>query len=115
MNYLFNSMMTLHTNGIKTIQLNGKTVQIKPAFENADQAISEGVYIYKLFDFMMDFTFLPKGSRPEGYISPDEMADKDNPYYYGRLLFDTGNSWIYDGNQLTIDEQEALAEGILNN
>jgi hypothetical protein len=62
----------------------------------------------------MDFTYLPKFSGPEGYISPDEMSDKDNLYFLGRLLFDMENNWIYDGNKLTIAEQQSVASAILH-
>ena len=36
------------------------------------------------------------------------------PDYLGRILFDTNNYWIYDGETLTIAEQEQLAKFIIN-
>jgi hypothetical protein len=111
---LFETTMPYHQNRSKTIQLTGRTVQIKPVFETAEQALHDGVFIYKLFDFIMDFTYLPNWSRPKGYVSPNEMEDKDNPYYFGQLLFDTEGNWIYDGSELSINEQEQVAAAIIN-
>jgi len=106
--------MPVHQNRSRTVQLSGRTVQIKPTFETAKDALRDGVFIYKLFDFIMDLTYLPNWSRPKGYVSPDEVADKDNPYFYGRLLFDTDGNWIYDGKELSISEQEQVADAIIN-
>ena len=39
--------------------------------------------------------------------------DKD-PDYLGRILFDEKGYWIYDGDVLTIAEQEQLAKFIIN-
>lgn len=33
--------------------------------------------------------------------------------YFGRILFDMQNYWIYDGTILSIDEQEQLAKFII--
>lgn len=38
----------------------------------------------------------------------------DNPDYLGRILFDAKGYWIYDGETLTIAEQEQLAKFIVN-
>jgi len=35
--------------------------------------------------------------------------------YLGRILFDTEGYWIYDGDELTIDEQEQVARFIIYN
>ena len=37
-----------------------------------------------------------------------------NPDYLGRILFDRQGYWIYDGELLTITEQEQLAKFIIN-
>lgn len=41
-------------------------------------------------------------------------AFDDNPDYLGRILFDAKGYWIYDGETLTIAEQEQLAKFIIN-
>ncbi|MCJ8209747.1 hypothetical protein MUY27_08500 [Mucilaginibacter sp. RS28] len=41
-------------------------------------------------------------------------AFEDDADYLGRILFDTENYWIYDGEILTVDEQEQLAQFIIN-
>lgn len=42
------------------------------------------------------------------YIAFDEE-------YLGRILFDNEGFWIYDGNELMVDEQEALGKFIRYN
>jgi hypothetical protein len=37
-----------------------------------------------------------------------------NPEALGRILFDAGGYWIYDGDLLTIGEQEQIARFIIN-
>jgi len=41
-------------------------------------------------------------------------AYEEEPDYMGRILFDVQGFWIYDGETLTIDEQEQLAKFIIN-
>lgn len=41
-------------------------------------------------------------------------AYEETPDYLGRILFDTQGFWIYDGDILTISEQEQLAKFIIN-
>jgi hypothetical protein len=41
-------------------------------------------------------------------------AYEASPDYLGRILFDAKGYWIYDGNTLTITEQEQLAKFIIN-
>jgi hypothetical protein len=41
-------------------------------------------------------------------------AFDENPDYLGRILFDTQGYWIYDGETLTIAEQEQVAKFIIN-
>jgi hypothetical protein len=41
-------------------------------------------------------------------------AYEASPDYLGRILFDTNGYWIYDGNTLTVTEQEQLAKFIIN-
>jgi hypothetical protein len=43
------------------------------------------------------------------YTAFEETAD-----YLGRLLFDIQGYWIYDGDSLTIAEQEQVAKFIIN-
>jgi len=38
----------------------------------------------------------------------------DNPSYLGSILFDENGYWIYDGNDLSINEQEQIARFIIN-
>ena len=41
-------------------------------------------------------------------------AYDERPDYLGRILFDTQGYWIYDGEALTINEQEQVARFIIN-
>jgi hypothetical protein len=41
----------------------------------------------------------------EGYPLFDPLQER----FIGRILFDADDNWIYDGDQLTIHEQEDLA------
>ena len=41
-------------------------------------------------------------------------AYEPDPDYLGRILFDTHGYWIYDGETLTIAEQEQVAKFIIN-
>lgn len=41
-------------------------------------------------------------------------AYEEDPDYLGRILFDVKGYWIYDGEVLTITEQEQLAKFIIN-
>lgn len=40
-------------------------------------------------------------------------AHTEQPDYFGRILFDTQGYWIYDGDILTISEQEQVAKFII--
>lgn len=54
-----------------------------------------------------DFDDLLCGT-PETYELPDEK----NPDYLGRILFDNKGHWIYDGELLSVMEQEQIGEFI---
>ncbi len=41
-------------------------------------------------------------------------AFDEKPDYLGRILFDTQGYWIYDGETLSIAEQEQVAKFIIN-
>lgn len=41
-------------------------------------------------------------------------AFDESPDYLGRVLFDTQGYWIYDGEILTVVEQEQVAKFIIN-
>jgi hypothetical protein len=41
-------------------------------------------------------------------------AFDEQPEFLGRILFDRQNYWIYDGELLTISEQEQVAKFIIN-
>ena len=41
-------------------------------------------------------------------------AYDEQPEYLGRILFDVKGYWIYDGQTLTISEQEQVAKFIIN-
>jgi hypothetical protein len=43
-----------------------------------------------------------------GYALYDPIAEKT----LGRILFDAADNWVYDGELLTVDEQEELAGAI---
>lgn len=40
-------------------------------------------------------------------------AFEEQPAYMGAILFDSQGYWIYDGNELSVAEQEQVAEFIL--
>ena len=42
------------------------------------------------------------------------IAYEENPDYLGRILFDAQGYWIYDGEILTVTEQEQVARFIIN-
>ncbi|MDB5129345.1 hypothetical protein [Mucilaginibacter sp.] len=52
----------------------------------------------------------------EGRVLSYELytAFEENPDYMGRILFDTKGYWIYDGEILSVTEQEQLAKFIIN-
>lgn len=41
-------------------------------------------------------------------------AYEQTPDYLGRILFDQQGFWIYDGDALTVNEQEQLAKFIIH-
>jgi len=41
-------------------------------------------------------------------------AYDETPYYMGRIMFDAEGFWIYDGDVLTVVEQEQVAKFIMN-
>lgn len=41
-------------------------------------------------------------------------AFEKTPDYLGRILFDSNGYWIYDGEAISVDEQEQLAKFIIN-
>jgi hypothetical protein len=41
-----------------------------------------------------------------------EIADNKNPDYLGRILFDDDGHWIYDGDLLSLMEQEQIGDFI---
>jgi hypothetical protein len=41
-------------------------------------------------------------------------AYDERPTYFGRILFDAKGYWIYDGDDLTVPEQEQVARIIIN-
>lgn len=41
-------------------------------------------------------------------------AYEKDPEYFGRILFDVKGYWIYDGDILTVAEQEQAAKFIMN-
>lgn len=47
----------------------------------------------------------------DGYQLYDALQER----YIGRILFDMAANWIYDGNVLTVDEQEEVAGFISGN
>jgi hypothetical protein len=49
--------------------------------------------------------------RGEGYQLYDALGERS----IGRILFDAAANWIYDGNTLSIDEQEEVAGFISGN
>jgi hypothetical protein len=41
-------------------------------------------------------------------------AFDENPDYLGKILFDVNGYWIYDGEILSVEEQEQVARFIIN-
>ena len=56
------------------------------------------------------------GTENGGKVSSYELftAFDENPDYLGRILFDMQGYWIYDGETLTVTEQEQVAKFIIN-
>lgn len=106
--------MNLHFKTTRQIPLKDLTIETVPVFDDAAQALLDGAYVYKLFDFVMSLTYISKGSRPKGYVSPDELPDEENPYYYGKIIFDTDNNWVYEGCKLAIADQEKIVGAMLS-
>lgn len=52
----------------------------------------------------------------KGLVQSYELftAFEENPDYLGRILFDAQGYWIYDGEILSVTEQEQLAKFIIN-
>jgi len=73
----------------------GEIVRIVPQIENTGK-----VMCYKLY--------IAYGTLQ------DDLPDEKNPDYLGRILFDTEGYWIYDGNLLSVVEQEQLGKFIIN-
>jgi hypothetical protein len=42
------------------------------------------------------------------------IAYEPNPDYLGKILFDAQGYWIYDGDTLSVTEQEQVAKFIIN-
>ena len=86
----------------------GSTLVIKivPNFELQEEPLENGIVEYLLFkeDFgVFDLLSIP----PPGY-------QKRETDYLGRILFDSDHNWVYDGQALTVFEEEKLAEFICN-
>lgn len=43
-----------------------------------------------------------------------EMLDEQHPDYLGRILFDSQGDWVYEGEALSVIEQEQIGEFISN-
>jgi hypothetical protein len=56
------------------------------------------------------------GRENEGKVQSYQLyiAFDENPDYLGKILFDVHGYWIYDGEVLTVAEQEQLAKFIIN-
>jgi len=72
-------------------------LRIIPEFDDATEALIYGGLAFQLL--REDYVEAP------GYEAPKMES-------LGRLLFDHEENWIYDGDKLTIDEQEVAAEFI---
>lgn len=77
------------------------TLRVIPEFDNTSEALIYGGLAFRLFreDYGMFQLFHVEAP---GYEAPKVES-------LGRLLFDREGNWIYDGNRLTIDEQEEAA------
>jgi len=45
--------------------------------------------------------------------SPHELLGHDDPTFLGKILFDENGNWIYDGEILSIEQQESIVAHIL--
>ena len=82
-------------------------IRVVPNFELQEEPLEQGILEYLLYkeDFgMFDVVFSPA---PAGYVKPE-------PDYLGRILFDSDHNWAYDGEALTVFEEEQVAEFICN-
>jgi len=80
---------------VKRRQGPDEIVRVVPDMNNEDRALT-----YKLY--------VAYGNNTR------HLPDDKNPDYLGQILFDTEGYWIYDGNELTVTEQEQLAKFIIN-
>jgi hypothetical protein len=77
----------------KTIEFPGKAIKIIPNFDRIEEAMEEGVLTYHLYN-----------------VSEEDI---DN-FYFGKMLFDLEDNWIYEGETFSPIEQEKVADFILN-
>jgi hypothetical protein len=80
---------------VKRRQGPDEIVRVVPDMDNEDHALT-----YKLY--------VAYGNNTR------HLPDEQNPDYLGQILFDPEGYWIYDGNELTVTEQEQLGKFIIN-
>ena len=88
-------------------------VQISHVLTEDESGVFEATGIFNLY---LDTFGLDKDDFEdliEGEFELVELPDDQNPNYLGRILFDPEGHWIYDGDILTIAEQEQIGEFIL--
>lgn len=83
-------------------------IYVLPIFEG-DDLLDGGILIYDLYkDDTGVFLWYVNGVQ-----GPDmDPTGKNRPGYLGRILFDREGYWIYDGNRLSVEDSEIVAQFI---
>ena len=76
----------------KTMLLSEKGIKVIPNFDRIEEAMEEGVLTYHLYN-----------------VSEEDI---DN-FYFGKMLFDLEDNWIYEGEAFSKEEQKQVADFIL--
>src|ERR1700760_767028 len=84
-----------------------RNIIVEPVLERGeDELVDTGVYkIYK--DTFGDETTLITEPREQG--ENDDLADKNNPDYLGKIILVDDSLWSYDGDILSQGEQLQVA------
>lgn len=90
-----------------------RKIIVEPVLErDNDELVNTGVYkIYK--DAFGDETTLI--TEPRERDINDDLADKNNPDYLGRIILVDDGLWNYDGDVLSAEEQLQVAKFLHSN
>ena len=85
-----------------------RKVIIEPVLEEDDEGGLQNTGVYKIYkDAFGDETALFTEPLEINDIN-DQLADKDNPDYLGKITIANDDKWNYDGDLLGADEQEQV-------